>query len=68
MILQDLESCVIIGGHATNYFKLEGGARQGDSLSAYLFILVLETSLIKIKRNPNIKCLNVCNNDYIMAI
>ena len=29
------------------------------------FILVLEIAFIKIKRNPNIKSLNVCNNDFL---
>ena len=65
LLLKNQESYLINGGQATNYFKLEIGARQRDPLSAYLFILVLEIAFIKIKRNPNIKSLNVCNNDFL---
>ena len=31
------------GGHTTHYFKLECGAHQGDPISAYFLVLVLET-------------------------
>ena len=55
LLLKNQESCIINGGQTTNYFKLESGTKQGDPLSAYLFILVLEIAFIKIKRNPNIK-------------
>ena len=33
-----LRSCVINGGTTTNYFRLERGTRQGDSISAYLYL------------------------------
>ena len=39
---QNQESCIINGGTTTNYFKLEKGTRQGEPISAYLFIFVLE--------------------------
>ena len=55
LLLKNQELCIINGGQTTNYFKLERGTRQGDPLSAY----------IKIRRNPNIENLNVCNNDFL---
>ena len=49
ILLMNQESCVINGGHTTKYFRFERRARQGDPISAYLFILALEILLIFIK-------------------
>ena len=41
----------------TNYFKLESGTRQGDLISAYLFMLTLEFAflfIMKIKTSRNL--------------
>ena len=44
VLLNDQQSCVINGEFTTPYFNLEKGARQGDYISAYLFIPALEVS------------------------
>ena len=37
ILLTNQESCVINGGHTTQYFNLQRGACQGDPISANLF-------------------------------
>ena len=43
-LLNNQESCIINGG--INYFILDKGTCQGDPISAYSFILLLEIVLI----------------------
>ena len=59
ILIQNQESCVINGGTTTNYLKLVRGTRQGNPISAYLFILVLEIAFLFIMQNENINGLNI---------
>ena len=65
ILLKNQESCVINGGHTTNYFKIERGTRQEDPISAYLFILLLEIFFILIKTNKNIHGLKIFDHAYL---
>ena len=65
ILLKNQESCIINGGNTTKHFKLEKGTRQGDPISAYLFILVLEIVYLSIKENKKIKGLNIFNHTFL---
>ena len=39
MLLECQKSCIINGGNMTKYFKFQKSAQQGNSISAYLFVL-----------------------------
>ena len=57
--------CIINGQITMKYFKLERGTRQGDRISAYLFILVLEVVFAVIKSNQNIDKLRIFEHDFL---
>ena len=65
VLLNNQESCVINGGFTTQYFKLERGTRQGDPISAYLFVLVLEIVFLLIQENKKIHGLNIFNHTLL---
>ena len=65
VLLNNQESCVINGGFTTQYFKLERGTRQGDPISTYLFVLVLEIVFLLIQENKKIHGLNIFNHTFL---
>ena len=53
---------MINNGHSKGYFPLERGTRRDDPLSAYLFILCIETLLIQIRENKEVKGIRIGDN------
>ncbi len=51
----NIESTVMNNGNTSKYFILERGVRQGCPLSAYLFIMVIETLANKVRSDSTTK-------------
>ena len=59
------ESCIISGGNTTYYFHLKRGARHGDPILAYIFILTLEILSFLVKNNKDSKVLNISDQLFL---
>ena len=46
---------LMIDGFKTQQFKILRGVLQGDTASPYIFIIVLEILLLRLKHDPNLK-------------
>ena len=66
ILLPNRESCIVNPGATTNYFKFEKGTRQGDSISAYLFIIVLEIVFLFTKESKKINGLNIFDKNVFL--
>ena len=49
------------GGFSTGYFEIGRGVRQGDPLSPYLFLLIIETLAVVIRNEQKLKGILIGN-------
>ena len=67
MLFECQESRIIKEGNARKYFKLQNGARQGDPVSANLFIQCFETVFTLIKTNKRVAGINIFAHTYLYS-
>ncbi len=67
-VYNNIESTVINNGNTSKYFKLERRVRQGCPLSAYLFIMVIETLANKVRSDSTIKEIIIDNNEIKISL
>ena len=64
----NISSCVVNNGFSTQPSTFERGVRQGDPLSAYLFIIVLEVLCISMRNNKDIHGIKVDNEEIRLSL
>ena len=53
-MLTDRKCTVMIDGYETQPINIERGVPQGDTASPFIFIIVLEILILRIKNDPNL--------------
>ena len=64
---KDVSSCVINNGHASTFFPLQRGVRQGCPLSGILFVLGIELFARALKNKSSVKGIEVNNHEIKIA-
>ena len=63
----DISSCIQINGKYSEYFPIQRGVRQGDSLSAYIFLLCGEVLAKMLNENEIVKGISINDKEAFLS-
>ena len=66
--MKNPESCVIICGKTTPYFKLESETREGDPVLAYFLSIAFKVVFSLIKANPDTEGLQFFRYTFLYSV
>ena len=64
VLYSNISSCILNNGFSTQMFGVRRVVRQGDTHSAYIFIITLEPLLVNIRHDKNIRGIKVENKEF----
>ena len=67
-LFKSSQSCVMNNGFSTGYFAFERGIRQGDPLSAFLFILAIAVLLIHVRDSELVRGIPVIDKEIKLDV
>ena len=68
LLTNNIVSCVVNNGTSCEFFPIKRGVRQGDPLSPYLFILVIEVLANYIRKCKSIQGIKVSGKEIKLAM
>jgi exonuclease III len=60
-------SCISVNGQYSSWFNVERGCRQGDPSSCYLYLICAEVLSLMIRKNVNIKGINIKGKECLLS-
>ena len=68
LFYRNISSCILNNQYTSQYFPIQRGVRQGDPLSPYLFIIVVEILANYIRQEKRIKGININNQEIKLVM
>ena len=68
LLLSDNQSCIMINGYITDFFQVNRGTKQGNPISPYTFILILEIMATMIRNCEDIQGLKLRDKEIKLVL
>ena len=68
VLFKDFKFMTLSNRYFSNQIKVEKGLFQGNPVAPYLFVLVIELLATKLRRNKNIKCIKIGQEEFLLTL